>query len=164
MFLRYGRSSTVFFLKNVVRFRALVVFLLMFAVAVRHVFFRETSLHRAIFPSWNRHFRAHLYHINVLLVRHRKCRPANLPLFMQLQLVVHEPNIQSSLMGVQSGILHGQNPRDFVAFVVMRMPPPRRRDKYSTWNPIASNRIDYISFIVYFFPHQRVHARFRCDG
>ena len=114
----------------------------MFAVGIRHVFFRKASLHRTILPSWNRHFRAHLYHINVLLVRHRKRRPANLPLFMQLQLVVHESNVQRSLVRVQPGILHRQNPRDFVAFVVVRMPPSRWGDKNTTWNPIAPNWVD----------------------
>mmetsp|Transcript_1057 Transcript_1057/g.4474 ORF Transcript_1057/g.4474 Transcript_1057/m.4474 type:complete len:358 (+) Transcript_1057:51-1124(+) len=111
-----------------------------------------------------RHLRAELDHLGVLPARHRERRAADLASLVQRQLVVDEPNVQSPLMRVQTGILHRQHPRHLVALVVVRVPPPGRRDEHAAGGPVAPDGIDDVAVGVNLFAHERVHARLGGDG
>ena len=111
-----------------------------------------------------RHGGTALHHVHVLLVRHRERAAPNLASLVQLQLIVHEADVQRPLMRVEPRVLHGQHPGDFVGLVVVRVPPPGRGDEDAAGDPVAPDRVDDIPVGVDLLTHQGVDVGRGGDG
>ena len=57
---------------------------------------------------------------------------------------IGEADVEGALVGVQTGVLHGEHPRLFASFVVVRVPPARRRDEDRTRSPIAADAVFHL--------------------
>ena len=104
------------------------------------------------------HLRADDGHVGVLLVGDGKRGAADATGAVELELVVHETDVEGALVGVQPGILHGEHPRHLVGLVVVRVPPPGGRDEDAPRRPVASNGIHDVAVGVDLLAHQRVHS------
>ena len=122
-------------------------------VEVRHVVVRGIEL---------RLVRRH--HFQVLLVRDVEGRASNPALAVQCYFIIRKADVQCSLMSIEPRVLDGQHPRGRITFVVMRVPPARRRHEDRTVGPVHSYRIDDITIRVQLPAHQRIHFPVRPRG